>query len=106
MGNKTARVSTCILAYLAMGLPALTAAATYVIVDIPGAAATQITAVNTNGDVTGIYTLPSDKHMGFVRTADGTITTFGPPANTSFTDIYTSGINASGAVIGNLANEP
>jgi hypothetical protein len=101
----TCILRTCILGYLAMGLSGLTAAATFVVVDVAGATFTQINAINANGEVTGYYISPSDNHLGFLRTPDGTITTFGPPANTIFTDINPLAINSSGVIVGSVSSD-
>jgi hypothetical protein len=102
---QTSVFRASILAYLAVGLSGLSAAANFVTVDVPGASNTVITAINANGDVTGYYYGPNNiTHVGFVRTADGTITTFGPPANTIFTDINPYAINASGVTTGSISS--
>lgn len=80
--------------------------------DVPGGVSTQPAAINTAGDVTGFFTVPSsvfsflpDVPQGFVRTADGTITTFGnglSPYNLSSFWAQPVAINAAGEIIGNF----
>jgi hypothetical protein len=85
---------------------------------VPGASATVPVSINHAGDITGYYVLPppsvdeptffSSVPQGFVRTADGTITTFGNTPN-GLGDTHTTwfmpvAINDAGEVAGNEDN--
>ena len=86
---------------------------------VPGAASTYPVSINHAGDITGYYELPppppqneltfySSVPQGFVRTADGTITTFGNTSN-GLGDTHTTwfmpvAINDAGEVVGNEDN--
>ena len=60
--------------------------------DVPGSDRTQPAGINAAGEVAGIYWFDNDHHQaGFIRSADGNITTFpGTPV----------GINAEGSIAG------
>src|SRR5438552_15944108 len=57
------------------------AGATFTTFDVNGASATYALGINAGGEVTGDYKDSSGKDHGFVRAADGTITTFDPPGS-------------------------
>ena len=79
---------------------------------VPGAMATRPVSINHAGDVTGYYLVPyppttipqyhSSVPQGFVRTADGTITTFGNTPNGVGTGVWLepAAINDAGEVAG------
>jgi len=64
--------------------------------DVPNAKGTFPFSINGSNAVTGDYTAASSSH-GFIRTADGTITTFDVPQSSS---TYPLAINTSGEVTG------
>jgi hypothetical protein len=57
-----------------------------------------VTGLNSRGDIAGRYTDSANVMHGFVRTADGTVTSFDGPG--APLDTVTSGINARGYVVG------
>jgi len=82
-------------------------------IDAPGAgtgtyAGTEPLSINSVGDITGIYVVSYILHAavyhGFVRTADGTITTFDPPGAGTGTGHYGGtfpiSINTAGVIAG------
>jgi hypothetical protein len=87
---------------------------------VRGAQSTQPVSINHAGDITGYYLLPAPSTyqgsfygavpQGFVRTADGAITTFGNTSN-GFGDthelwVYPIAINDAGEVVGNENDGP
>jgi len=62
----------------------------------PGSLGTYVSDINLQGTVTGIYIPPIGLGAGFVRTADGQITSFG----TTWASFGIGTINAAGAVTG------
>jgi hypothetical protein len=76
-------------------------ASTYVSFDVPGAVTVVPTSVNNNGQITGYYTDSQGVHHGFLRTANGSVTTFDPTGSTS--TIPTS-ININGKITGYFYN--
>jgi hypothetical protein len=80
----------------ALILPAF--AASNIVFTVPGAFRTQPYTINNNGDVAGCY-YPTDGSSceAFVRTSDGTITTFAPPGAVN---TFIGNINDSGAIAG------
>jgi hypothetical protein len=87
---------------------------------VPGAQSTQPVSINHAGDITGSYQLPPPSvyqgsfygavPQGFVRAADGTITTFGNTSNgygdTHELWVYPLAINNAGEVVGNENDGP
>src|ERR1035438_10508868 len=77
-------------------------AQTFTTFDVPGAVAISPLSINTAGIVSGFFVDTSYVDHGFVRAADGVITTFDAPgAGTGTyqgTDAY--GINAAGVIAG------
>ena len=86
---------------------------------VPGAQATKPVSINHAGDITGFYEVPpqftdhsfvSAVPQGFVRTADGTITTFGNApsglADTHFVWFSPVAINDAGEIVGNQSDGP
>jgi hypothetical protein len=77
--------------------------------DIPGGILTEPVSINTAGDITGFYELSGSPGqpipLAFIRSANGTITTFGttpiPPASVTFWPQPVA-INATGEVVGNF----
>jgi hypothetical protein len=67
---------------------------------VPGST-TWGTAVNAAGEVTGYYQVGSG-YQGFIYNA-GTIATFEPPDPPGAADMFPSGINASGQIVGSAA---
>ncbi|MBV9572232.1 MAG: hypothetical protein JO056_13415, partial [Alphaproteobacteria bacterium] len=78
-------------------------AATFVTFDA-GGTDTLVAGINASGVVAGSYFDRTAEHTciqhGFVRSADGTITTFDPDAGTNLVHTQTNGINDSGQVAG------
>ena len=74
---------------------------------VPGSIATEPISIDTAGDVTGFYQLSSASGpiaQGFIRTADGTITTFGDSAQTGDPASFWAqpvAIDTAGEVVGN-----
>ena len=64
---------------LLSGLAASAWSATFVTFDVPGNLPTEPSAINANGDVTGQYVDAGGNGHGFLRTSNGTITTFDAP---------------------------
>lgn len=60
---------------------------TLVTFDVPGAVATQVSAINNKGEIVGTYAPEGDHSRGYVRWADGTIDTFDPP-DSDFSEPY------------------
>lgn len=67
--------------------------------DIPNAVGVYPAGINAAGVVAGSYSDATERSYGFVRAADGTITTFsiGSP---QFQNTHVAGINAAGVVVG------
>jgi len=79
---------------------------TYTVFKVNGTP-TSAAAINTAGTVTGLYdasTVPNGPYTahGYVRTSDGTITTFDPPNSTG---THPSSINDSGVITGWFTND-
>jgi hypothetical protein len=79
--------------------------------DVPGSALTEPVSINTAGDITGYYELGGASYdpshpvpQGFMRSANGTITTFGNTPATTFRPQPVA-INAAGEVVGNYADD-
>jgi hypothetical protein len=79
--------------------------------DVPGGVATIPVSIDAAGDVTGYYEVPvtgdilPQAPQGFVRSADGTIATFGNTINTANSSSFWAqpvAINVAGEVIGNF----
>jgi hypothetical protein len=79
-----------------LALASAHAAASYVTFDVPGATTTYPICMNNNGDVAGIWGNGGSAH-GFLRTSDGTITTFDPPHSV---DTRVTSINIKATVSG------
>ncbi|HEY3637411.1 MAG TPA: hypothetical protein VGK90_04605, partial [Rhizomicrobium sp.] len=77
--------------------PAAGAKATYATFNLGGRFGTGAYAINDSGTVTGDYGYTSEQAHGFLRTPDGTITTFDPPDSTSTLPM---GINSAGSIVG------
>lgn len=91
-----------VLCALGPGLSANAQQGTFVTFDAPGAGTgsdqgTYAMSMDTAGDITGYYYDTNFVAHGFVRTADGTITTFDPPGS-----VYTlaHAINPAGVITG------
>jgi hypothetical protein len=78
--------------------------------DVPGGVATIPVSINAAGDVTGYYEVPVTADIlpqapqGFVRSADGTMITFGNTVNTADSSSFWAQpvtINVAGEIIGN-----
>jgi hypothetical protein len=69
---------------------------TITVIDVPGAAGTQLFSINRFGTVTGSYYDSSGQH-GFVRDPSGTITTFDVPGSTRTSP---AAINIVGTIVG------
>jgi hypothetical protein len=99
-----------------------TASGKYTSFDVPGAGAdgysgegTYPQGINELGEVAGIWVDVNFIFHGFVRSADGRITTFdvptvctrssSPPADCAYNGTYTSGINLLGRVVGTYYGE-
>jgi len=65
--------------------------ATYVSFSVPGALGTYPTAINASMEVTGYYNIAPEETRGFLREADGSISTFNVAGATS---TQPQGINA------------
>lgn len=74
------------------------AAATFTTFRVPGSTQTVPSGINSVGDVTGTYTDSTANYQGFLRTSNGTFTTFSVAGATSGT--YPAGINSSGEITG------
>src|SRR5262245_6916641 len=72
------------------------AAWTFVSFDVPGSTGTFPLDINAGGDVVGSTTIAGLTH-GFLRTADGTITTVDYPGALA---TFASGINPDGVIVG------
>jgi hypothetical protein len=81
--------------------------------DVPGSVATTPVSIDAAGDITGYYEVASstdfipDVPLGFLRAADGTITTFGNVANTDDPSSFWAqpvAINVAGEILGNYPN--
>ena len=79
-------VSALALCVLASGGSAA-AGATFTTIDVNGASNTYAQAINAGGAVTGYYQTADYADHGFVRAADGTITTFDPTGATITTPL-------------------
>ena len=71
-------------------------------IDIPGATDTYPIAINNHNEVTGFYMDQANVQHGFLRTADGTVTTFDAPGSTT----SPSGINDERDIAGSFSNPP
>ena len=74
--------SSCLAAF-AFCLAGPAAAQTYTTFTVSGAVSTAAAAINPKGTVTGSYTDSHGKAHGFVRTPDGTITSFDPQGSSA-----------------------
>ena len=70
---------------------------TFTTFDVPGAAYTYPTGINSKGEITGWCETTNGPSRGFLRALDGTFTIFDPPGSTG-TD--PTGINSAGAITG------
>jgi len=75
--------------------------------DVPGSILTEPVSINTAGDITGFYEISSSNsflpyvQQGFVRSADGQITTFAGDAYT-LNGLAPVSINVTGEIVGNF----
>jgi len=83
--------SVCTLCQPALAAPA------YQTIDVPGASGTQISAINDAGTIGGSFFVTGGGTHSFIRTADGTFTTFDPPGSN---DDEVRGIDAAGDTVG------
>jgi len=81
----------------ALAIPAA-ASHKFVSFDVPGAVLTYATAINASGGVAGTYLGPDSLYHGFIRDANGTITTFDVSNGTLSMSVV--GINSSGQIAG------
>ncbi len=72
----------------------------YTFFNLNGSTSSRATGISSNGLVTGSF-VSAGKSRGFLRAADGSITSFDVPASTN---TYPLGINASGVVVGGFDN--
>jgi hypothetical protein len=93
--TKPRTILAVILATLSMGSAAF--AQTYTTFTVPGAKSTAALLINGAGTVVGTYVDAGEVQHGFVREADGTITSFDPVGSTSTTP---TGIDKSGTIVG------
>ena len=85
-------------ALVALAVPVQSSAQTYTTFDPPNSTGTQPTAINPAGAITGFYVEATSPNQGFVRAADGTITTFAAPGASQGTQ--PAAISATGAITG------
>ena len=100
--NGTAVLCFCLRGLFAPATLAQNSGPTYTTIDVPGATGTFGLCVNTAGTVAGYYIGAEGAYHGFVRAADGSITTFDPPGGGRFT--IAEAINAAGAITGYYVN--
>jgi probable HAF family extracellular repeat protein len=67
--------------------------------DLPGATASEATAVNAGGDVVGSFDSPGQSKHAFLRHPGGAVAILTPPGGLD-TDVEARGVNASGQVVG------
>jgi uncharacterized membrane protein len=84
--------------FLAASAPAALAAAQYTTFDVSGASGTAADGVNAKGTVVGTYWDRAYTYHGFIRAANGTITTFDAPEGATVMDART--LNRRGTAIG------
>ena len=99
---KTTVALWLVLWVLGLGVSASAQEGTFVTFDAPGAGTgadqgTYAQAVNPAGVITGYYYDTNSFAHGFVRAADGTITTFDPPGSTG---TFAYAINTAGVIAG------
>lgn len=89
----------CVIAVPARAKP------TYITFDVPGATYTCANAMNASNVVAGTWSnygcVSGDPANGYVRAADGTITTFNPP-NSQWTEVWS--INDGGVIAGDFTD--
>lgn len=68
-----------------------------IVFDAPNAVSTQPTAIDPEGDITGVFLDAGSLCHGFFRDKDGTITTFDVP---NATNTYPTGMNTDGDITG------
>ena len=77
----------------------------YTVFDIPGAVgAPKVVGISDASEVTGSYADSSGKTHGFVRRADGTVTSF--DVRGALAGTYPTGINTTGTVVGYFWTKP
>ncbi len=88
-----------LLGVVALGTPA-SAKDLWAIFDPPASISTFPVFMNVNGLIAGNYSTSDNVSHGFLRTPDGSLTTFDEPDATSFTRIY--GLNNAGEIAGSF----
>jgi len=73
----------------------------YIIFSVTDSTTTLPVGINNNGDVTGVWFDSKNRSHGFLRSSDGTITTF--DAKTRY-GTFPSAINSSGTIVGGLSD--
>jgi len=71
--------------------------------DPDGATLTTVTAINYSGTATGSWQLADGHYEGFIRAADGTLSTFVASQNAKLT--FALGINKAGAIVGDYRDQ-
>jgi hypothetical protein len=80
----------------------MAAQATFITFDVPGSTETVATSISAAGAITGIYTDNTNfgEPHGFLRSRDGSFTTFDPPGG-FVTETFPQSINAAEEITGN-----
>jgi sugar lactone lactonase YvrE len=107
-GTSLARItilSLCLILAAAMPSRPQGSAGAFTTFEVPGAGkgamqGTLPISINTGGSIAGIYIDPNSIMRGFVRAADGTISTFDVPNSAAATGTYPFSINAGGDIAG------
>jgi hypothetical protein len=103
LARKKVALAVCAaLCSVGLAFPQSDDNATFITFDAPGAfnapgAGTAALSINPAGEITGFYLDANYEWHGFLRAADGTITSFDPPGSV-FT--FSGSINPEGAIVG------